>query len=136
MHLLISTTDLNHSKLKGTIEALQIDLGADFHFQIDANPTCLSCEIDLSKILPTATSLRKFTPISQFPPIIEDINVTLNTNYDTLINQIKKISPLIKQVDLIDKFGDKFTLRLTFHSDTKQLSSSDIAPIREKLFRL
>ncbi|TSC87482.1 MAG: Phenylalanine--tRNA ligase beta subunit [Microgenomates group bacterium Gr01-1014_16] len=136
LHLVISTTNSDFLKFKGVIEALQTELGTNFQFEIATHPTYLSCEINLAKILPIATGLRKFTPISKFSPIIEDINVALNTKYDTLINQIKKISPLIKQIDLIDKYGDKLTLRLSFHSDSKQLSSEDIAPLRKKLISL
>lgn len=136
LHLIVSTTNTDQLKLKGIIEALQAELGTDFNFEISTYPTYISCELNLSKILSTASSLRKFTPISKFTPIVEDINVTLNTNYDTLINQIKKVSPLIQQIDLIDKYGDKLTLRLTFHSDTHQLSSSDLVQIRTKLQKL
>lgn len=133
LHLTISTTNTDQLKLKGIIEALQAELGTDFNFEISTFPTYISCELNLSKILPSATSLRKYIPISKFTPIVEDINVSLNTKYDTLINQIKKISPLIKQIDLIDKYGGKLTLRLTFHSDDHQLSSTEISPLREKL---
>ncbi|KKW00508.1 MAG: hypothetical protein UY33_C0010G0029, partial [Candidatus Amesbacteria bacterium GW2011_GWA1_48_9] len=52
------------------------------------------------------------------------------------IKSIQKISSLIKQIDLIDKFGDKLTLRLTFHSASRQLSSEDIAPLREKILQI
>jgi len=136
LHLVVSTTNTDYLKLKGIIEALQTELGTGFPFEISTYTTYISCEINLSKVLPTASGLRKFTPISKFSPIIEDINVTLITNYDTLINQIKKISPLIKQIDLIDKYGDKLTLRLTFHSDSKQLSSSDLVSVRKAFSRL
>lgn len=133
LHFTISTTNPDPLKLKGIIEALQSELGSDFKYKISTQPTHLSCEINLSQVLPLATSLRKFTPISKFSPIFEDINVDLTIDYATLINQIKKTSPLIKQVDLVDKYGSKLTLRLTFHSDAHQLSSADLVQIREKL---
>ena len=73
---------------------------------------------------------------SIYPPIIEDINIILTESYDSLINKIKKLSSLIKQIDLIDKYENKLTLRITYHSNSKQLSSSDVSPIREKLMSL
>ncbi|MBI2008560.1 phenylalanine--tRNA ligase subunit beta [Candidatus Amesbacteria bacterium] len=136
LHLVVSSTNTNYQKFKGIIEALQLELGTNFQFEIATHSTYLSCEINLSKILPTATGLRQFTPISKFSPIIEDINVTLNTEYATLINQIKKISPLITQINLVDKYADRLTLRLTFHSDDHQLSSIEISPLRIKLQNL
>ena len=131
----ISTTNTDYLKFKGVFEALQTELGNNFPFEISTHPTYISCEVNLAKVLQAATGLHKFNPISKFSPIIEDINITLNTKYDALINQIKKVSPLIKQVDLIDKYGDKLTLRLTFHSDSKQLSSLDLFSVRKALSR-
>jgi len=135
LHLAISTTNTDYLKFKGVFEALQTELGNNFPFEISTHPTYISCEVNLAKVLQAATGLHKFNPISKFSPIIEDINITLNTKYDALINQIKKVSPLIKQVDLIDKYGDKLTLRLTFHSDSKQLSSLDLFSVRKALSR-
>ena len=136
MHLLISTTNPDYPKLKGVVEALLTELGVIQKINIVRDINSLSCDINLSQILPKASSIRKFTPISKFPPIIEDININLTESYSDLEKKIFKISPLIKQIELVDKYGNKLTLRVTYHSDAKQLSSEDIEPVRQKLTSL
>ncbi len=81
-------------------------------------------------------NINLYSTVSQYPPIIEDINISLTKPYDQLEKKIYSISPLIKKIELIDKYGPKLTLRLTFHSSDHQLSSSEIAPIRQKLLSL
>ncbi|OGC92044.1 hypothetical protein A3D85_01385 [Candidatus Amesbacteria bacterium RIFCSPHIGHO2_02_FULL_47_9] len=141
LHLAIGTTRKDWFYLKGVVESLfnyelGITVGFNENKEVFSYENCLVFEINLQEQISRATSIRKFTPISQFPAIIEDMNVTLSSKYDTLISQIKKVSPLIKNIELIDKYADKLTLRLTFHSDDRQLSSSDLAPVREKLSKL
>ena len=72
----------------------------------------------------------------QFPAIIEDFNIGYHPPYSDLIKRIHKVSPLVKKIELMDKYGDQLTLRITYHSDSRQLSSSDIKPLRHKLNQL
>ena len=106
---------------------------ADFPIRIQTHSNILVWETPLLPLISQATTTRTYTAISQYPPIMEDVNITHNRPYAEIIKSIQKISSLIKQIDLIDKFGDKLTLRLTFHSASKQLSSLDIIPIRDKI---
>ena len=132
--LIISTNSGNYSKFKGIIETVLSEMGiADFPIRIQTHSNILVWETPLLPLISQATTTRTYTAISQYPPIMEDVNITHNRPYAEIIKSIQKISSLIKQIDLIDKFGDKLTLRLTFHSASKQLSSLDIIPIRDKI---
>lgn len=139
-HLIVTTTNLDYLKFKGLIQALLhqvLGLKLDaLPFSILTHPNCLTCEINLLPIFSLATSVKIFLPISKYSPLIEDINVNLTQEYASLVNQIKAVSPLIKQVDLLDKYSTKITLRITYHSDDRQLSSADIKDIRTKLEQL
>ena len=53
--------------------------------------------------------------------------------YEQLVAKIRKVSPLIANVCLVDKFNQKLTLTITYHSDKRQLSTQDIEPIRKQL---
>lgn len=138
LHLILTTTRDNPLYLKGIAQALleQIaGLNPDdslYHVTSHLNPACLTWEINLAALLPTASTHRLYRPISKYSPIVEDINVSLDRPYPDLVKKLKQISPLIRKVELIDVYAGKLTLRLTFHSDSKQLSSDDIAPLREK----
>lgn len=137
-HWKTSPRPVEFSDLKGLTDTFQKLMGVS-HLDIDfgSQDGIFWAEVDVDELLKEAPSYtNNYSVISKFTPIVEDINVSLNTKYDTLINQIKKFSPLIKQIDLIDKYGGKLTLRLTFHSDSRQLSSSDLIGIRQTLGRL
>ena len=91
-------------------------------------------EIDVDSLMQTLPPLANpYSIISQYPPIIEDVNVTYTGNYQELITKIKKLSNLITNIELVDKYENKLTLRITYHSNSQQLSSSNVAPIRNKL---
>ena len=136
--LILSTTNQDYIRLKGFIEIIFRELGLPFmpDPKIDYHPGFLSWEIDLLPLINSATTTRSYHPISKYAPVIEDINVSHNRPYAEIKKSIFKISPLIKQIELIDKFGEKLTLRLTFHSETKQLSSADLISVREKFTAL
>ncbi|MEK7154679.1 MAG: phenylalanine--tRNA ligase subunit beta [Patescibacteria group bacterium] len=133
LHLILSTTNLDVSRLKGYIESLGLEMGVAISPQIQNHTIAITCEINLEPLITKASGVKTFTPISKFSPIIEDVNVVYTGNYAATVEKIKKVSPLIKNIELIDKYENKLTLRIIYHDDTKQLSSSDIAPIRTRL---
>ena len=133
LHLILTSTNLDIPRLKGYVETLIQEIGVHIPAEIQTHSTALTCEINLEPLLVQATSVKTYIPISKYSPIIEDINVLYTGNYAAIIARIKKNSPLIKNIELIDKYENKLTLRLTYHSNSKQLSSRDIIPIREKL---
>lgn len=136
LHLILSSTNLDIPRLKGYVEALAQEIGVHISPAIQTHPNSLTCEINLEPILAKATSVKTYVPISKYSPIIEDVNVPYAGNYAGIITKIKNLSPLIKNIKLIDKYENKLTLRLTYHSNSKQLSSSDVSPVREKLSAL
>ena len=126
---------LTISNLTGVLQTAARLLGVDsLPAQAGAAGGIFWAEVDVDKLqhlLPAYAN--PYSVVSTFPPIIEDVNVTYSGNYQQLVNRIKKISSLISQIELVDKYADKLTLRITYHSTSKQLSSEDIAPIRKKL---
>ncbi len=133
LHLGLAVTQF--ADLTGVLQKAAALLGVD-HLSARVGETngIYWAEIDVDKLLPLLPDyVNPYAVVSAFPPIIEDVNVTYQGNYFDLIKRIKKISPLINQIELIDKYDDKLTLRMTYHSATKQLSSSDIAPLRMKI---
>jgi phenylalanyl-tRNA synthetase beta chain len=134
LRLIVSTTDTNYSRFKGKLETLLVDLNIKhFPVNISSDSDILYWEVPVTDLMSKSSSVKTYVPTSKFAPIVEDINITPIGTYSDLLAKITSVSPLIKQIDLIDNFCGKLTLRLTFHSDEKQLSTDDIAPIREKL---
>lgn len=138
LHLVLSTNNRDRALLKGLVTALfnhemGVTVGFNDHKEVFEFPEGLFFEIELSSKIASANSVKKFSPLSKFAPIIEDVNVTYSGNYQEDVDRIKKVSPLIQTIELVDRFENKLTLRLTFLDPSRQLSKSDIAPIREKL---
>lgn len=129
--LIISSTNPDYLKLKGIIQSLLSDIGfPDLPINISSSQNILYWEIPMLDLLAKTTELKPYVPISKFTPVVEDINVIHKEKYETIVKQIRSASSLIKNIELIDKYSDKLTLRLTFHSNEKQLSAEDIAPLR------
>ncbi len=133
----IAGSKITLGNLTGITQKLERLLGAPLKPQItaDANIFCAQINVDALLLhLPRFTN--PYSIISRFPPIIEDINVTYSRDYAAIVAKIKKISSLIKQIDLIDKYENKLTLRLTYHDNKKQLSSNDLVSVRHNLATL
>lgn len=136
LRLIISSTDSDHQKIQGVVEALQDKMGTTLTGTGNPGDKFSYFEANLDDAIKRVEPVKKYIPISKFPALVEDINVTHNESYENIVKKIRNTSELIKDIQLIDKYGEKLTLRLTFHSDTRQLSGGDIAPIREKLLNL
>jgi phenylalanyl-tRNA synthetase beta chain len=135
--LIVTASNTDFHIFKGRIEALIFDIGIiDLEPEISHIDNILYWEIPFSELSSEATNIKPYVPISKFTPIIEDMNIPHKGNYITIVKQIKSVSPLIKKLELIDKFGDKLTVRITFHSNNEQLSTNEIAPLRDQILRL
>ena len=107
--------------LLGTIEQLSTDT-IDF-------------ELDFETLIKHSSLKKTYNPISKFPPVIEDVTITLPAEalFDEAVKIIKKQSHLVVTVSLLDMYQNKITLRITYQDPTKNLTNEDIAPIREKI---
>lgn len=125
----------NFSFLKGVADTLQKLLGVTkltVKFGVISN--LYWAEINVNDLLTNLPAfVNHYTIQSIYPPIIEDVNIILKESYDKLVTRIKAISPLIKNIEFIEKYGDKLTLRITYHDDKRQLSNEDVASVREIL---
>lgn len=131
--LVISSSSKDTFKLKGIVEALSEMVHVKLSYELVVDENCVAVEINLTGIFENATHTTRFTPISKFTPIIEDINLILNQPYPELVSILKKLSPYIVNTELIDVYQQKITVRLTYHSPEKQLSSDDIEPVRKAI---
>lgn len=119
------------SRLLATLGKLHPALSNNFGIKKDTYIAYLNVE----NLVRYYNPLKKFTPISPYPPIIEDISIKLpaKTYLGPIINSIYKISSLIRKIELADKFKDTVTLRLTFQSDEKNLTNEEIDTIKKHL---
>lgn len=73
-----------------------------------------------------------------YPPIIEDLSFTLETQipFGPFMIQGKSVHPHIESITLLDAYENKRTVRVIYADATRSLSGEDIRPIREKLIAL
>ncbi|MGB9911074.1 MAG: phenylalanine--tRNA ligase subunit beta [Microgenomates group bacterium] len=102
-------------------------------FSLEESVTIL--EINLEKLVKFHNPIKKYTPLSNFPPVIEDLAFVFDKkiNVETVIQLIKQVSPIIKTVELIDYFKNTRTFRITYQSEERNLSDEEIKVIREKI---
>ena len=92
----------------------------------------------LSDLLKLVHGYPKYQPISQYPPIIEDLTFTfpLKTFIQPVIDEIYNVDKLIAQVKLIDSYEDARTFRIHYQSGKKSLSDAEVEPIRRKIVQV
>lgn len=100
--------------------------------------TTIDFELDLSVLLAHVRQKRTYTPPSKYPPLVEDIAVIAPSDVTTgdLLEALAKQSPLITEVTLLDKYQETRTFHIVYQSMSKNLTSEDIKPIREKILKL
>lgn len=130
LQLIISSIH-EFSKLKGLVDALSLKL----HTIVPADYHGSAAVIDLLPVLSRARVYPRCQPIFPYPPVIEDLTFTLpeRTYLGPVIQTIKTLDKLITAVHLYSMFENNFTFRITYQSQTKQLSTAMIAPIRKKI---
>lgn len=124
-------------EIKGMLERLFQELG------IDADPTPyievldegVFFEINFSESLKKAKSQKTFIPIPEYPPVIEDLAIIADENVKTgeLMEEIKKQSPLVAEVSLLDQFKNSRTFHILYQHKERNLTTEEVAKIRDKI---
>ncbi len=145
--------------VKGIIEQLTHDLGIknlifkplekggegtsvylDKHYLGDIeilDENIINFELDFEVLRKQATLKKVYSPLSKYPPVIEDLAIIAPTETTTgeLIEAIKKQSYLIKNVTLLDKYEEMRTFHIMYQSNERNLTSEEVGQIREKILK-
>lgn len=103
--------------------------------QFEIKSKTAAFEISLRELVSLLEKEKKYEPISKYPSIIEDLSfiVPKETFVKSIIDTIKKIDKLIKKVGLLDSYQNTKTLRITYQSNTKNLSDKETNHLRKKI---
>jgi phenylalanyl-tRNA synthetase beta chain len=144
-------------EIKGLIEQLCLDLGIkDLSFKqsekasngasiyieteylgeieiLDSN--LIDFEINFTLLVRHATLKKTYKSLNKFPPIVEDLSITVDTKIETddLITNIKSQDNLITEVTLKDSYKDSRTFHINYQDPQKNLTNVVVAKIREKV---
>lgn len=96
----------------------------------------IAVDIIIAKLLPLVKKHPTYQPIAKTSFIAEDITLTLleSVAVGEVIKTIKNQSSLIEKVELIDQYQQNYTFAIKYHDPNKNLSNTDIEPVREKIF--
>lgn len=130
---------MGYLEFKGVIEALLDEMGIkDTQFSILSHgDRILSLELSFEELVGKASKFKVYSPLSKFTAIKEDITFKVSPSwvYSQIEQKIKSVDPRIRSVKFLTLFEDNLTLSLEFLDSERQISSEDVAPIREKVAR-
>jgi len=126
-------------EIKGVLERLFKELGVtdDPTRFIEMTDEGIFFELNCSDILKKVSLQKKFVPLPKYPPIIEDMAIVASPNVKTgeMIETIKKQSPLIHDVSLLDQFEDTRTFHIVYQHKDRNLTTEEVSKIRSKILK-
>lgn len=143
----ISFVSCNENRFMGPVQAKivnakneevgfigEIDSKITRDFGITSKP--IMAELNFKNLCTQIKGGYAYTPISEFPYIIEDITLETPTEIGSLLKMIKSTSNLIQNVDFIETYQNKKTFKISFGSFERNLTQNEVNEIKEKIFKL
>ncbi len=129
----------NYLEIKGILEYIfdKFGINLDATKYIDVLDDSIFFELNYSEIITQYKLDKKFKPLPKYPPIIEDLAIIADEKIKTfkIIDEIKKQSPLIVNVSLLDIFENTRTFRVIYQHKERNLTTEEISKIREKILK-
>lgn len=132
------SNNIHYLEVKGLLERLFNDLGVkdDTSKYIQVLDEGIFFEIDFDSIKDKINLTKKFKPVAKYPPIKEDITISVEKDIPT-IDISKEISlqdpVLIESVSFKGDFENKRTFHIVYQNREGNLTSKEVAKIREKI---
>jgi phenylalanyl-tRNA synthetase beta chain len=128
--------DLSFKQSEKTGNGASIYLGKENLGEIEIMDTNLiDFELNFEMLLKHATQNKEYKPLNKFPPIVEDLSITIGTNVKTeeIIRNIESQNNLITDVSLKDSYKDSRTFHITYQDPNKNLTNGEVLKIKEKI---
>lgn len=148
LHLTLVSSS-NYREIRGSLERLlsqfYLDLDIDQSGAIRVDQTIIgqalkeeqltAIDIVFAKLLPIVKSHPTYQPISKTSAIYENLTLTLAENIaiGQVIQTIKKQSPWVTKVELVDQYHQNFTFEIEYHDPEKNLGNADIEDVRKQI---
>lgn len=128
----VNTADIFIGKLfLGQIGEIAISTARQFG--LDHNLTVVEINLNLlSQIKP----ILKFSPISEYPSLLQDITVTTTEPIGKIIDTLKSSDSKIQKVKYKSTFENKKTFEITIGSYSQNLTQQDADQVRTKILSL
>ncbi len=106
--------------------------------KLQISNTVVIADMDFDEIVRLSDFSKKYTPIPNYPPLIQDLALILHKNIfiQDIIDEVKKTDKLIFDAYLYDSYENTKTIRIVYQDKTKTLSEENVKPIRLKLLKM
>jgi phenylalanyl-tRNA synthetase beta chain len=96
----------------------------------------INFEFNFNTILKYVSLIKQYRPISNHPPIIEDVTIEFSVEpiYAEVIAAIYSTSGLIKEVTLTGTYHNRKTFRISYQHSGRTLTNEEVSEIRKKIY--
>lgn len=96
-----------------------------------------SADFIFNQLIDKSRTHPKFSPTNPFPPVIQDFTFEFNQpiRLGDIITVLQSI-PNVAQVEYLDSYQNRHTFRLNFQSRKKNLTATDIQPLRDQISQI
>ena len=128
--------NLNFKDSEKTGNGASLFLGKEYLGEIEIlDSDLIDFELNFQILLTHATAKKEYLPLSKFPPIVEDLSITVDTNIktDDITTDIKSQDNLINEVSLKDSYQNSRTFHIIYQNMEKNLTNEEVTKVREKI---
>lgn len=128
--------NLNFKDSEKTGNGASLFLGKEYLGEIEIlDSDLIDFELNFQILLTHATAKKQYLPLSKFPPIVEDLSITVDTNIktDDITTDIKSQDNLINEVSLKDSYQNSRTFHIIYQNMEKNLTNEEVTKVREKI---
>jgi len=128
--------DLSFKQSEKTGNGASIYLGKEYLGEIEImDSNLIDFELNFQTLVKHASQKKEYKPLNKFPPIVEDLSITVDVNVKTedIITNIQSQNNLISDVSLKDSYKDSRTFHITYQDPNKNLTNAEVSKIREKI---
>jgi len=90
-------------------------------------------ELDAQKLVDSISENYIYSPISDFPDVVEQITISSNERVGDIIEKIRSANKLIKDISYLDSFEKNHSFKITFSSPNKNLTQSEVNDIKKTI---
>jgi len=100
-------------------------------------PICV-LELKFAKLVEKVNQVKRYTPISKFPPVIEDLSFTVpaQTPVGELMNSISAVSDKIHAVQFLNKFENTVSVRMEYLNPVQPLTPEEVNTLRQQIIEV
>ncbi len=157
---IVKQPNVSFYKVKGYIEQLFKDLGiTHYEFRLSESggdgaeiyiknheqignieildENMIDFELNFDLMTAYATLKKTYREPYKFPPIFEDIALHIPEKILTgdVIDEIKRHHAFIKDVSLLDRYGDSRTFHIVYQDESKNLTTEEVKEIHKKILQ-